>query len=90
MDMGNLLEKEGDGYEQVPKDDTAARGTESSAPATSHSEFFASSWQLLGVLFLLGIHGEVDQQLLTPFYYSRVVSPRLSRLPGLLTCTRPQ
>jgi len=45
-------------------------------PGKSYGEMLGMSWQLLCVLVILGIHGEVDTQLFAPFFLSRVVSAR--------------
>ena len=52
-------------------------------PGKSYGEMLGMSWQLLCVLVILGIHGEVDTQLFAPFFLSRVVSVR--RLPVCLS-----
>ena len=55
-------------------------------PGKSCGEMLGMSWQLLCVLVILGIHGEVDTQLFAPFFLSRVVSARSHRC--LSVCSR--
>ena len=69
MDQGELLAGEGAGEGQLVAAPAAA--TDRQAPK-SYRELFSITWKLMLVTMILGLHKEVDTQILTPYLYTRV------------------